>query len=33
MINEIKSFEERKQELLELGKKNGNKVWKNQTWK
>ena len=23
MINEIKSFEERKQELLELGKKNG----------
>ena len=26
MINEIKSFEERKKELLELGKKNGNKV-------
>ena len=26
MINEIKSFEERKQELLELGKKNDNKV-------
>ena len=26
MINEIKSFEERKQELLELGKKNGNRV-------
>ena len=26
MINEIKSFEERKQELLELGKKNSNKV-------
>ena len=26
MINEIKSFEERKQDLLELGKKNDNKV-------
>ncbi len=26
MINEIKSFEEREQDLLELGKKNGNKV-------
>ena len=26
MINEIKSFEERKKDLLELGKKNGNKV-------
>ena len=26
MVNEIKSFEERKQELLELGKKNGNRV-------
>ena len=26
MINEIKSFEERKDELLALGKKNGNKV-------
>ena len=26
MINEIKSFEERKKELLELGKKNNNKV-------
>ena len=26
MINEIKSFEERKQELLDLGKKNDNKV-------
>ena len=26
MINEIKSFEERKKELLELGKKNGNKI-------
>ncbi len=26
MINEIKSFEERKKELLELGKKNDNKV-------
>ena len=26
MINEIKSFEERKQELLELGKRNSNKV-------
>ena len=26
MINEIKSFEERKDELLALGKNNGNKV-------
>ena len=26
MINEVKTFEERKQELLELGKKNNNKV-------